>query len=492
MAQGIAFVRISLFQTTTFRLTVFASLAFIAAGGAMLGFLYFSMVSTIDGQIDAALSRDCTDLKAAFESGGYDRLRQFVTDRASPEPEAIRLYVLKGPDGDLTGNIKQWPASAPAPRKTADIEVSNAAVMARVRTFEFPGGVRLLAGRELSRRSNFQSLVRESLVGVLAANLLLGVMAGVILARYARRRLGQINAAAQEVLEGDLSVRVAARSGGDEYDLLAHNFNTMLERVDRLVATVRGVTENVAHDLRTPLNRLRGKLEVALMSPRSPEEYRVVLGRAVADLEKIGATFNGILKIARIRAGALSLPGENIDIADMIAELLDLYEVFAEESGVTLESRFERKGPSRQIMVKGDGHLITQAVANLLENAIRYSPPRGKVVISAATSPEGISVTVTDNGFGIPAEKKAVILGRFVRLEEDGGREGFGLGLNFVAAVAERHGARLNLGDNLPGLRATLFFPAPANTDARPTAKPAVPVSACDRQLSQAAYLPPA
>ncbi|MGA7324332.1 MAG: HAMP domain-containing sensor histidine kinase [Rhodomicrobium sp.] len=477
-------MRISLFQTTTFRLTVFASLAFIAAGCAMLGFLYFSMVSIIDGQIDAALSRECADLRAAFESGGYDRLRQFVSGRASREPDAERLYLLKGPNGALTGNIGRWPAAAPAPRTTADIEVSHAAVMARVRTFEFPGGVRLLAGRELTRRSNFQSLVRESLIGVLAVNLLLGLMAGVILARYARRRLGHINAAAQEVLEGDLSVRVPGRPEGDEYDLLAHNFNTMLERVEGLVTTVRGVTENVAHDLRTPLNRLRGKLEVALMSPRSPEEYRVVLGRSVADLEKIGATFNGILKIARIRAGALSLPGENIDITDIIAELLDLYEVFAEESGVTLESQFERKWLPRKITVKGDGHLITQAVANLLENAIKYSPPRGKVVISAATSPEGVSVTVADNGFGIPADKRAGILGRYVRLDQHGGKEGFGLGLNFVAAVAERHGAQLDLGDNMPGLRATLFFPAPANAEARPAAKRPLRVPAEQRGIA--------
>jgi signal transduction histidine kinase len=469
-------VQISLFHTTTFRLTVFASLAFLAAGGIMLAFLYFSMISIIDGRVDAALSRDCTDLQAAFTRGGYELLREFVAYRASPDPEAARLYLLQGPDGTLAGNVGNWPADAPEPRRTGDVYFPHASGMARVRTMEFPGGIRLLAGRMLSQRSNFQSLVRESLFAVLALNLLLGIMGGTVLARYAKHRLGQINAAAQEVLAGDLSFRVTERPTGDEYDLLAHNFNTMLERVERQVDTVRTVTENIAHDLRMPLNRLRGKLEVALMSTRSPEEYRTVLGRAVADHEKIASTFNGILKIARIRAGALSLPSESIDVADMIAELLDLYEVFAEENSVSLESKIT--APSGRIALQGDGHLVTQAVANLLDNAIKFSPPGAKVIVSAAIGREGVSVTVADRGFGIPAEKRAAIFDRFVRSEEHGGKQGFGLGLNFVAAVVERHGARLELDDNMPGLRATLFFPSRMNRDARPVGHGALPASA--------------
>ena len=194
-------------------------------------------------------------------------------------------------------------------------------------------------GRALTERSNFQAIAAESLLSVLAADLLLGTAAGALLALYARRRLGQINAIADEVLEGNLSVRIAVGEGGDEYDHLAQNINAMLDRIQRLVATVRGVSENIAHDLRTPLNRLRGRLEVALMAPRSPEEYEAVLKRAIAESDTIVDTFNGILKIARIKAGALSLPHAPVNLAEVVEELADLYEAFAEESGVAIEAK---------------------------------------------------------------------------------------------------------------------------------------------------------
>ncbi|MGO9171553.1 MAG: ATP-binding protein [Rhodomicrobium sp.] len=459
-------MRISLFHTTSFRLMVFASLAFIAVGGAVLGFLYWSMLSVIDGQIDGALAREYSDMTAAYEKGGYERLRQTVADRASPHQDTARIYMLIGPDGAHTGNLAQWPADAPNPAATADIGLLHAAKTARVRSLAFADGSRLLVGRALSERNNFQAIVEESLLSVLAANLLLGAAAGTMLALYARRRLGQINATAQVVLEGDLSGRIAVGEGGDEYDQLAQNINAMLDRIQRLVATVRGVTENIAHDLRTPLNRLRGRLEVALMSPRSPEEYQGVLKRAIAESETIVGTFNGILKIARIKAGALSLPHAPVDLAEVVEELVDLYQAFAEESGVAVETHLPLAGnqPARGLFVLGDAHLISQAAANLLDNAIKYSPPGGKVIITAAQNARGTSLAVADNGPGIPEGKRTAMLDRFVRLDSETGKQGFGLGLSFAAAVAEWHGARLELADNRPGVRATLLFPAADGT----------------------------
>ncbi len=448
-------MQISPLQTTTFRLTVLACFAFIVLGGAVLGFLYLRMLSLIDAQIDGALQRECSGMTAAYEKGGYERLRQTIADRASPSPDALRIYLLVGPGEVITGNLAHWPASAPKPGAAADVEVPNAAKSARVRTLNFPGGVRLLMGRTLSERNLFQEIVAESLFSVLAADLLLGAAAGTLLALYARRRLGQINATAHEVLEGNLSERIEVGEGGDEYDQIAQNINAMLDRIQRLIATVRGVTENIAHDLRTPLNRLRGRLEVALMSPRSEEEYRAVLRRAIAETETIVETFNGILKIARIKAGALALPRAPVDLAEVVEELVDLYQVFAEESDVTVESKLQAGA-----VVLGDAHLISQAVANLLDNAIKYSPKGGKVVIEAAQSAGRVSLTIADDGPGIPVDKRTAILDRFARLDSAAGKQGFGLGLSFVAAVAEWHGARLELSDNKPGLRATLEFPA--------------------------------
>lgn len=462
-------MRISPLQTTTFRLTVLACLAFIALGGAVLGILYWRMLVLIDGQIDGALKRECSDMMAAYEKGGYERLRQTVADRASPSPDALRIYLLMGPDEVSTGNVARWPASAPKPGAAADVEVLHAAKSARVRILNFPGGIRLLVGRTLSERILFQDIVAESLFSVLAANLLLGATAGAMLALYARRRLGQINATTQEVLEGNLSGRIEVGEGGDEYDQIAQNINAMLNRIQRLIATVRGVTENIAHDLRTPLNRLRGRLEVALLSPRSEEEYRAVLKRAIVESETIVETFNGILKIARIKAGALSLPRAPVDLAEVVEELVDLYQVFAEESDVIVDSQLPPAAVRRAgIVVLGDAHLLSQAVANLLDNAIKYSPKGGKVVIAAAQTAYGTSLTIADGGPGIPDDKRTAILDRFVRLNSAGGKQGFGLGLSFVAAVSEWHGARLELSDNKPGLRATLSFPAGFSLPAQP------------------------
>jgi signal transduction histidine kinase len=458
----IASVRISLRHSTSFRLMVFASLAFIAMGGAVIVFLYYSVLIAIDRQIDGALSRESTNLTAAYASGGYGGLRQAVAIRASPQQDAARLYLLEGPDAEVTGNLKQWPADRLVPGKTNDIEVAHAAKLVRTRTLIFGPNVRLLIGRALTERANFQRIAGESLLFVLTGNLLLGAAAGVLLARYADRRLEQINAIAQKVLEGDLSVRVGVHAGGDEYDTLAQNINTMLRRVERLVATVRGVTENIAHDLRTPLNALRVKLEAALIAPRSSEDYRGVLRRAIGETDAIVATFNSILKIARIKASALSLPAELADLMEVVQELSELYGALAAENGINLDVRLPAKriGEEKDVFVRGDAHLISQAVGNLLDNAIKYSPRGSTVLIAAEPGAGGPSVTVADNGPGIPPGKRAAILDRFVRLEEAAGKEGFGLGLSFVAAVAEWHGARLELAENGPGLRATLYFPA--------------------------------
>jgi signal transduction histidine kinase len=464
-------VKTSLRHSTSFRLMVFAALAFIAVGGAVIVFLYCSILLSIDSQIDGTVSRESADLSEAYERGGYDVLRQIVAYRAQLHQDAQRVYLLQGPDGVVTGNLERWPAEAPEPGPSKDIEVPHPAKSARVRTFSFPG-VRLLVGRALSERANFRKIAGESLLFVLTANLLLGAAAGTLLARYAGRRLGRISAAAQDVLDGNLSGRVAVGTGGDEYDHLAQTINAMLDRIQRLMATVRGVTENIAHDLRTPLNRLHSRLETALISLRTPEEYRDVLKRAIAESETIVGTFNAMLKIARIKAGSFPLSQTPVDLVKVAGELIDLYQVFAEESGVSLEGQLPSAAKAaRSIAVLGDLHLISQAAANLLDNAIKYSPAGSKVVITVARDANGASLIVADNGPGIPAAKRPAILDRFVRLEAASGKEGFGLGLSFVLAVAEWHGARLELTDNKPGLSAGLFFPA-AMVQADAPAKP--------------------
>lgn len=458
-------MRISLFQTTTFRITVFASLAFMLLGIAGLRVLYWSMLSVIDQQIDSALSREYADMTAAYTKGQFNTLRLAIANRASPHDDAVRIYLLRGSDGSLIGNLAKWPSEAPEVGHTADIHVEHAAGSARVSVLAFADGSRLLVGRALTERGNFIHAFEGSAIAVLIADLLLGIAAAMLLGRYARMRLTPINATAEEVLGGNLLDRIAVGDGGDEYDTLARNINAMLARIQKLVDTVRGVTEHIAHDLRTPLNRLRGRLEVALMAERTPEEYRAVIERAIAESETIVDVFNGILKIARIESGTLALQRNPVDLAEVMEELVDLYQAFAEEAGITIVSLFgsgasppEAGTSEAGAFVLGDGHLISQVAANLLDNAIKYSPRGSRVTISAVRRDDCVGFVVSDHGPGIPPEKRTLIQERFVRLEAGSDKQGYGLGLSFAAAVARWHGAQLLLEDNEPGLKVSLLF----------------------------------
>ncbi|MEZ5840757.1 MAG: HAMP domain-containing sensor histidine kinase [Hyphomicrobiales bacterium] len=452
-------MQIKLFRTTTFRLTALASLSFLVIVAAVLAYLYLDMIAVIDRQINGALQREYADLTAAYQAGGYDGLKRTVFDRASPHYDSLRLYLLVGPDGATWGNLAKWPAGAPGSGTVADVGVDHAAGKARVRTIVFADGSRLLVGRALTELADFRRIVEQSLLGGLVATLVLGIAAGMLLARYARRRLARINRNTDEVLAGNLSGRIEVGEGGDEYDLLARNINVMLDRIELLLGTIRGVTENIAHDLRTPLNRLRGRLELALMAERSGEDYRAALQRAIDDADSIVETFNGLLKIARIKSGSLDLPRRPVDVREVIAEVVELYEVLAEESGVHIEAHLPPAGVDLTIL--GDGHLVSQAVANLVDNAIKYSPAGGTVLVSAGREHGVAGLAVADNGPGIPADMRTVILGRFVRLETGRSKQGFGLGLSLAAAVAEWHGATLDLADNHPGLCVTLRFGGP-------------------------------
>jgi signal transduction histidine kinase len=437
---------------------MFASLAFIAVGAAIIGFTSWSMLSSIDNQIDAAIARDCADMTNTYSRYGYTGLRSLIDARASRQPDATRIYRLIGTGGDSIGNIESWPEQSVSPDRNFDVDINRAGTKARVRKLAFDGGVELLVGRTLTEREDLKAIARRSLLSICLTYLVLGCAAGALIAKYATGRLETINAAARKVLDGDLSVRAQILNSGDEYDDLAKNFNAMLDRIQRLIGTIRGVTENIAHDLRAPLNRIRSRLELSLMSPRTPEEYQTVVKRAIAETENIVETFDGMLKIGRITSGALDLPCESVDLAEIATQLFDLYDDFAEETGVTLEVRLPPAREAKSTSVLGDGHLISQAAANLLDNAIKFSPRGGHVSISVTNDQNALILAVADQGPGIPEDKRTIILERYVRLESASLKPGYGLGLSFVLAVAEWHKAELTFEDCKPGLRVAISF----------------------------------
>jgi signal transduction histidine kinase len=289
--------------------------------------------------------------------------------------------------------------------------------------------------------------------------LLLGLVGGGLMSRNMLRRLDQINRTAADIIAGDLSRRVPVTRTHDEFDVLAESLNRMLDRIQRLMSGVREVTDSVAHDLRTPLTRLRNRLEDTLRHQGADSPQAGEIEAAMRETDQIITTFNALLLIAEADSGVMRGAMARIDLVPIADDMAELYAPLAEESGVTLEIK-----PAGATVIEGNSSLISQALANLIDNAIKYTPQGGHIAVSTTMTPQGADLTVADTGAGIPAEQRAHVIERFVRLESSRNSPGTGLGLSLVAAVARLHGARLTLDDNAPGLKATIHFPrrAPA------------------------------
>ncbi len=445
---------IRLHKTSTFRLALSAAVLFALSGCLVLGFVYFHMLRRIDLQLAGALARESADLSAMQARSGLAGLTEAVTYRMSDRRGAVRLYLVADGGGRVVaGNLAAWPAQAPPPGGgPRDVQLGEGGhVDARVQVLAFADGTRLLVGRDLGERDSVRLTLEESLAGGLALMLALGVVVGLAMARHALIRLEAVNRTADTILGGDLGGRVPLAGSGDEYDHLAETINAMLERIQRLVATVRTVTHNVAHDLRSPLNRLRSRLEVAALSTRSAEEYQEAIRRAIAEADAIIATFNAMLRIARIAGRGEARPTGHLDPAELVESIVDFYQPLAEEKdlGLTVQA-------DPGLSVVGDPELLSQALINLIDNAVKYTPAGGTIAVSALAEGPLVRLVVADSGPGIPADKRGEVLQHFTRLDTSRHTPGTGLGLSLVASVADYHGAQLALEDNHPGLKVTL------------------------------------
>ena len=292
----------------------------------------------------------------------------------------------------------------------------------------------------------------------MALILLLGLLGGALMSRNMLQRLDAINRTSGEIMAGDLTRRVPRTGSGDEFDTLAENLNRMLDRIERLMKGLREVTDSVAHDLRTPLNRLRNRLEESAARLSASGTQASEIERAIAETDQLIGTFNALLLIAETDAGTTRAAMTALDLQSVAADVVELYEPLADERGVKLTLV-----PSGDVAIEGNRSLIAQALANLVDNAIKYTPADGAVRISAHTGENSVELSVSDSGPGIPLEDRARVVDRFVRLEASRHSPGTGLGLSLVAAVAHFHNAELSLEDNAPsGLKAVLRFPRTA------------------------------
>ncbi|WP_083251424.1 sensor histidine kinase [Acidihalobacter yilgarnensis] len=459
--------RYALFQTTAFRLSLFYALLYSLLTAVTLGVIYWSTTRYITAQVDAALIMERDGLIHEYHKGGLSALATTVNRRARDDVSGGHFWLILGAgDQRLAGNFLFWPSGLDGGHGFGYINLDNLSIPkdqraddddVDVRTLTTPlkQGARLLIGQALSSEEQLADHTFASIawgVGVVALMSLLG---GVLMGRNVLRRLESVSEAAGEIMAGRLSQRIPVAGRGDEFDELAERLNAMLSRIDQLVCGMREVTDNVAHDLRSPLTRLRNRLEVALLEAREATEYREVIEGAVADLEGIIQTFNALLSIAQAEAGMRRKDFSPVDLDALAADLGELYGALAEEAGLQLD--FDRVAGA---CVSGHRDLIAQAVGNLLDNAIKYTPTGGHVRLALSREPGRVRLTVSDSGPGIPDAEHARVMQRFVRLDTARSTPGNGLGLALVKAVAQLHSATVSLGDAQPGLSVTLDFPA--------------------------------
>jgi signal transduction histidine kinase len=450
--------------THAFRLAAVYFLVFAASVLGVLLFVYWTSADFVERQTEATLDAEITGLAEQYAQRGLSGLIQIVAARSAGDRGDAMIYLVTDPDGKpLAGNIAGWPAGAPTHSAWLSFSLERMANgrpefhPARGRLFIIPGGYRLLVGRDISDAAAFRSQVRATLLWAGLIALGIGLIGGTVMSRNLLRRVEQVNRTSERVMAGNLSDRVPLRGTRDEFDQLAANLNRMLDQIERLMTAMREVTDDVAHDLRTPLSRLRTRLERAISepcgadAPNGGNQEEAIRG-AIGEADRLLATFNALLSIAELESGARRDETGPLDLSEVASAAAELYDPVAEEKGFSLKVLAE---PG--VNIRGDRHLLSQALANLLDNALKYAGA-GEIDIRVCRHDGRAVLEVADRGPGIPEADRETVLNRFVRLEASRTTPGNGLGLSLVRAIVRRHGGSLVLEDNRPGLRARIEF----------------------------------
>jgi hypothetical protein len=462
-----------IFRTTTFKLTLVYLTVFALFAAFLLGYFAFNTRRLITEQITDTVNAEITGLSEQYRQGGIRRLVISVDERARRPGSSLYLVTTHAGDA-LAGNVTALqPGTLDNPGWTEttyrrldeaadEKEKSHPDHHALLRVFQLPGGFRMLVGRDLEERERLYHIVTAAGRWSVAIVIVLGLAGGLFVTRRVLRRVDAMTETSRSIMAGDLGERLPVAGSGDELDRLAVNLNLMLERIEALMRGLKEVSDNIAHDLKTPLTRLRNRTEQALRTASSEAEYRAALEGTIEESDGLIRTFNALLMIARAESGQSRDDMAEFDAAEIANDIGELYEPLAEQNGIALKVEAQSAAP-----VKGNRELVSQALSNLVDNAIKYaaipdrpaaSPP-AQVVVQALNDGDRVLLTVSDNGPGIPETDRQRVMERFVRLEQSRSQPGSGLGLSLAAAVARLHGGELTLADNAPGLKSIIALP---------------------------------
>lgn len=442
-------------RSLIFRYTLLHATLFVLVLSGALAFLYWSTLSAHETELDARIEDDAEDLHDQLAGvQTVTEMAAIVTRTTSRRAGQTTVYMLATKSRQyVAGNLREWPNGIEQRGDLLEFPLEGNE-SARGRTYSLPTGDQLLVARNVSERERFRYLIRNAFAGALVLTMLIGVSGAYLLSRRVSRHLDEINRNSEAILQGDLDLRMPETGRGDEFDELSHNLNRMLDRISTLMSAMREVTDDIAHDMRSPISRLRSRIEVALLGKDDPAAYRAALEGTIEDADAILSMFNALLTIAHAESGEPRKNFETVDVRKIVADAVEIYEPVAEDAGLSLDME---ESPSVRLL--GNPNLLGQAVTNLLDNAIKYVPTGGHVRCRVEATDGRARIIVADDGPGLPSDFVPRAFDRFSRLEASRTSPGSGLGLSLVQAIAHLHDGDVGIFDAKPGLVVTVDLP---------------------------------
>ena len=452
----------SLFRTSSFRLTLLYAGVFGGSVVVLLCFLYWATARYLSHQLENGVETELATLADVATEGGRVALAEAIDDRLKLHSNRFAYYQARMPDGaSIAGNIPPDRNAAFADSAWHEFSVTGATDhprRVRGKAVVLADGTFLFVGQDTKQLREVRELIGRAFLLGGVMTLVLAAGGGALSSRSILRRIDAINVTSEHIVSGDLRRRIPRSGSGDEFDRLAANLNAMLDRIERLMGAMKQISNDIAHDLRTPLTRLRHALESAQRQTADSAGYEAAMERAIADTDAILETFGALLRIAQIEAGARRASFADVDLSAVVEAVLEVYAPAAEEKQQNLAVDI-----APGLRTNGDRELLMQLIANVCENAIRHSPPGTRIEVSLRASrtadENDAELVIADDGPGIPVEEREKVFQRFYRLESSRTTPGSGLGLSLVAAIAEMHQIEIRLEDNEPGLRVVLTLP---------------------------------
>lgn len=447
-------------HSSTFRLALIYMSFFISSVLILLIFIYWSTVTYITTQTDIAIKTEINNLISRYYSGGLTELSLILEERSLRRPTGLSVYLLTNSNlNPIMGNLDRWPLNEIIDNGWVnfDLNIKERSDLithpVRASIIRLKGNLLLLVGRDIQEQETIKRLIVETLATSLFVMLVLAAIGSMLLSRSTVRRIEVINRTSHKIMSGDLSSRIPNYGTEDEFDTLADNLNTMLDKIELLMESVKHVSDNIAHDLRTPLSHLRNHLEELHLSLDRSDHDHEMIELAINEADNLLASFNALLRIVRVESQDAINRFQLVDMARLIRDVVELYEPVAEQNGQRLELKLTEINP-----VAGDRDMLFQAIANLVDNAIKYSPQNGLIQITLERADEKAKLIIADSGPGIPAKDHEKVFQRFYRLDQSRNTPGNGLGLSLVNAVIKLHKMNIYLEDNHPGLKVIIVF----------------------------------